>query len=129
MTEYYEPKTIGLTKPTQEMLRRLVDNKYFKEMQDGYKFAVGLALFSNAIEINMGTSVTIYGTGDLDPGQEIYEVVKALRFDCDEPIYKTVERLAEWGVKEMYEQDRDGYLDFSKLLISAEKEAGKVEDK
>ena len=43
MTEYNEPKTIGLTKPTQEKLRRLMENEHFKEMQDGYKFAVGLA--------------------------------------------------------------------------------------
>jgi hypothetical protein len=125
MTEYTEPKTIGLTKSTQEKLRRLMEDEHIKEMQDGYKFAVGLALFNNAIEPNMGTSATMYGTGDLDQGQDIYETVKALRVDCDEPIYKTVERLAEWGVKEMYEQAQNGDLDFSKLLISAEKAAAR----
>lgn len=122
MQEYNEPKTIGLTSGTKEKLKRLMDDRYFHEMQDGYKFAVGLALSCNAIEKNMTNSGTMYGTGDLDQNNDIYETVKALRpADCDEPIYKTVERLAEWGVKELYEKAQNDEIDFSKLLSSVEK--------
>lgn len=119
MQEFNEPKTIGLTAGTKEKLKRLKDDGYFHEMQDGYKFAVGLALFSNAIELNMSNSGTMYGTGDLDQNNDIYETVKALRSNNDEPVYKTVERLAEWGVKELYEQAQNGEIDFSKILSTA----------
>lgn len=125
MTEYNEPKTIGLTNPTKEKLKRLKEDGYFNEMQDGYKFAVALALFNNAIETKIGTTGTMYGASDLDQNNELYEVVKALRVDCDEPVYKTIERLAEWGVKELYEQAQNGEIDFSKLLVSAEKAAAR----
>lgn len=120
MQEFNEPKTIGLTSETKEKLRRLKEDGYFHEMQDGYKFAVGLAILYDALDSNMTNAGTMYGTGDLDQNKDIYEIVKALRTSADEPVYKTVERYAEWGVKELYEQSLNEGINFSKLLSIAD---------
>ena len=101
MNTFKEPTTIGLTSATQDKLRALKEDGYFNEMQDAYRFAVGLALKNGAIELGKPKFETIYNVGTLDPDNEIYEVVRALRDNADEPVYKTVERLAEWGVKEI----------------------------
>ena len=121
MKEYNEPKTIRLTAETRKKLKHLKDDGYFHEMQDAFKFAVGLALSCHAIEESISNTGTIYGTGDIDQNNDLYETVKALRSDdIDEPVYKTVERLAEWGIKELYAESQSGEIDFSTPLSKVE---------
>lgn len=111
-----EPKTIGLSQETKAKLDRLKTDNHFSQMQDAYKFAVGLALASGAISPPLKNTITIFGSGDLDQDRSLYEVVKALRTDKDEPVYKTIERLADWGVQELFAQTEAGSIHFSSIL-------------
>lgn len=117
MDEIKEPKTVGLTSETQTLLRKLKDDLYFREMQDGYKFAVGLAIASDGMSPPLKSTVTMFGSGDLDPDRSMYEAVKTLKIGSnDEAIYKTIERLAEWGVVELYSQSEYGDIDFAAIM-------------
>ncbi len=119
-----EPKTIGLTQGTKAKLERLKSDGYFKEMQDAYKFAVGLALASGGIANPLKNTTTVYGTGDLDQDRSLYEAVKALRDNMtseNEAVYKTVERLAEWGINELSAMAESGNIDFSSLMTKVSK--------
>jgi len=119
-----EPKTIGLTPSTKVKLERLKTEGYFKEMQDAYKYAVGLALACGGISDPLRNSVTIYGTGDIDQDRALYDTVKILRSDMNivsEPVYKTIERLAEWGVNELSGMADAGSIDFMSIIESLKK--------
>lgn len=113
--EYNEPTTVGLTPTTKSRLKALKENGHFGEEKDAYIFAVSLALRCGAMA-ERGNFGTIFNIGSLDSSKELYEAVKALRQNTDEPVYKTVERLAEWGVNELYAVSETGEIDFSKWL-------------
>jgi len=113
--KHKEPKTIGLTLATKPNLARLVEDGYFNEQLDAYKFAVALALKTGRLA-DPGGFTTIFNIGTIDLDREIYESVKILREYDEEPVYKTVERLAEWGVNELFQVSESGDIDFSKWL-------------
>ena len=111
-----EPTTVGLTNATKQSLDRLKNEGYFNEMLDAYKFAVSYALACNAISPPLSNTTTIFNVGTLDKDRMLYNAVEALRSEQDEPVYKTVERLAEWGIKEMIADAERGSIDFSSIF-------------
>jgi hypothetical protein len=111
-----EPTTVGLTNSTKQSLDRLKNEGYFYEMLDAYKFAVGYALACNAISPPLSNTTTIFNVGTLDKDRMLYNAVEALRVEEEEPVYKTVERLAEWGIKEMIADAERGSIDFSNIF-------------
>jgi Arc/MetJ-type ribon-helix-helix transcriptional regulator len=117
-----EPTTVGLSKEGHEKLQRLKEDGYFGEMADAYRFAVALAL-ANGIETGPSANVqraTIFNVGTLDPDRALSCAVQALMQISDEPVYKVVERLADWGVDEMWSQREAGTLSISSLLGEVE---------
>jgi hypothetical protein len=63
---------------------------------------------------------TIFNVGTLDPDRSIFEAVSALRPNLDEPVYRTAERYAEWGVEELVRLRSSGEIEFGPLLKDAE---------
>ncbi len=117
-----EPITIGLSHSAHGKLQRLKEDRYFAEMADGYRFAIALALAHgiSAPKIS-GNRITIFNVGSLDPDRSIYFAVSALRDEEDEPVYRTAERLAEWGVEELFRRVQDeGRLSIAEILSEAE---------
>jgi len=114
-----EPTTIGLSDSAHRKLQRLKEDGYFGEMLDAYRFAVAVAL-SHGVIAERGKRKTIFNIGTLDPDKAIYHAVSALIKEENEPVYRTVERLAEWGVIELYRLAEEGKLEFSKLLEDTE---------
>ena len=117
-----EPITIGLSQTAHGKLQRLKEDGYFAEMADGYRFAVALALAHGVSVPRLGGSrVTIFNVGSLDPDRSVHIAVSALREEVDEPVYRTVERLAEWGVDELYRRVQDqGRLSVAEIVAEAE---------
>lgn len=115
-----EPTTVGLTNATKQSLDRLKNEGYFYEMLDAYKFAVAYALACNAISPPLSNTTTIFNVGTLDKDRMLYNAVETLRHEDDEPVYKTVERLAEWGIKEMISDAERGSIDFSNIFTKVQ---------
>lgn len=115
-----EPTTVGLSSDGHDRLRRLKEDGYFAEMADAYRFAVALALAHGAAPALAGSRGTIFNVGTLDPDKQVYNAIKSLYHGIDEPVYLVAERLAEWGVSELYRMAEIGQLSFTQILQEAE---------
>lgn len=115
-----EPTTIGLSESAKLKLQRLKEDGHFDEMADGYRFAIALALAHGGITDALSSRQTIYNVGTLDPDHSIHLAVSILREPSDEPVYRTAERLAEWGVEELFRRSESGQLSFAEILDEAE---------
>jgi|GEM_PF-2504117 len=121
-----EPTTIGLTAESHDFLKSLKadreapdEERPFTEMKHGYLFAIGLALAMGEIAPkSMRHHQAFLNRGSLDPNGQVLVAVKALRGseDSEEPIYRTAERLAEWGVQELKRRAAAGPLTFGEIF-------------
>lgn len=116
-----EPVTIGLSERAHSKLQHLKDAGYFREMTDGYRFAIALAIAHGSASKTMPKGKTTFlNVGSLDPDRSLFEAVNALRSDKSEPVYRTAERLAEWGVMELSRRLDTGGLVVGDILKEAE---------
>ena len=113
-----EPTTIGLSEGAHRKLKWLQEEQHFRELLDGYRFAVGLALAQGIEPPEVQKRTTIFNVGTVDPDQTLKRSIEALMGDRVRGIavYKMAERLAEWGVHELASQAEAGSIDFVKLL-------------
>ncbi|VUX55003.1 protein of unknown function [uncultured Woeseiaceae bacterium] len=117
MSEYQEPPQVGLSSAAHAKLSRLKDEGHFNEMSDAYRCSVALALAHGAIAgKDTKSNKTTFSVSTLDRDRTLFAITKALRLDEDEAVYRTVERLAEWGVNELSEIADKGEIQFSDLL-------------
>lgn len=116
-----EPTTIGLSEGAHEQLKWLQEEKHFRELLDGYRFAIGLALAQGVEPPEVQKRTTIFNVGTVDPDQSLKRAIEALMGDRvgETSIYKLAERLAEWGVHELASQAKAGRIDFVRLLDQA----------
>lgn len=119
-----EPTTIGLSEGAHENLKQLQEEQHFRELLDGYRFAIGLALAQGVEPPEIQKRTTVFNVGTVDPDQSLKRSIEALMGDRvrETSIYKMAERLAEWGVNELVSQAKDGSIDFVELLDQAGKE-------
>lgn len=116
-----EPVTVGLSANAHAHLVGLENGGFFARMSDAYRFAVALGLSHESLDNSERPRKTIFNVGSLDPDRSIYEAVSALRTRNDEPVYRTAERYAEWGVEELIRLRASGDIDFGGLLKEAER--------
>jgi hypothetical protein len=109
---------IGLSEAGNDKLDRLKEMGYFAEKMDGYRFAVSLALAQGVIPPDISKRTTFLNVGSLDPDQTLRRAVEALLNDQIEGTtpYRLVERLADWGVTELYRQAEQGDINFEGIL-------------
>lgn len=110
--------TVGLSEDADDLLNQLKEQGVFAEKLDGYRFAISLAAASGVVPTEIGKRKTLFNIGSLDPGQLIRSAIEAL-YETDlatTSVYRIAERLADWGVREMYEQMSQGQLDFVQIL-------------
>jgi|APSaa5957512535_1039671.scaffolds.fasta_scaffold283325_1 hypothetical protein len=113
-----EPKTLGTTDVGKARIKKLVEGKVFHSEMHAFQFAVSLALSRRGISDKLSGLNTTWHSG-ASGVLELYELTKNLRdqaFDS-EPVLKTVERLAEWGLESLEEMhDEKGLIDFNEIL-------------
>lgn len=109
---------IGLSEAGNDKLDRLREMGYFAEKIDGYRFAVSLALAQGVIPPEITKRTTFLNVGSLDPDQTLRRAVEALlngQIEGTTP-YRLIERLADWGVTELYRQAEQGDINFVGIL-------------
>ena len=116
-----EPTTIGLSDSAHEKLKWLREEQHFRDLLDGYRFAIGLALAQGVEPPDIEKRTTIFNVGTVDPDQSLKLSIKALMGDRVEKtsVYRMAERLAEWGINELASQAKVGSIDFVSLLVQA----------
>src|SRR5690606_14426113 len=120
LTSVNEPTMIGVSERTHPLLKRLKDDGHFAEMADAYRFGVALAL-AHGVQPDeiVGARQTVFSVATIDPEREIAMAVRTILGDDGAPVYRRVERLAEWGVRELARRAEDGEIDFAGLLSEA----------
>ena len=116
----HEPVNVGIGKSAHTKLQRLKEDEHFAEMLDAYRFAIGLALAHGGATSDFDERQNLFNVGTLDPDRSLYTAVATLRQAVEEPVYKTVERLATWGVEELDRRSQRGTLSFAEILSEAE---------
>ena len=121
MTDF-DITTVGLSEHACDLLDQMKEQEIFAEKLDGYRFAISLAAASGIVPPEIGKRKTLFNVGSLDPGQLLRSAVEALYEDqlSNTSVYRVAERLADWGVRELYEQASEGQLDFAEILRSME---------
>lgn len=114
--------TVGLSEYADDLLEQMKEREIFAEKLDGYRFAISFAAASGVVPPEIGKRKTLFNVGSLDPGQMIRSAIEALYEDeiGSSSVYRIAERLADWGIREMYEQASQGQLDFAAMLKSVE---------
>lgn len=114
---------IGLSESGNAKLDDLKERGLFAEKMDAYRFAVALALAQGAIGDEISKRMTFLHVGSLDPDQRLKIAVEALLpslLEASTP-YRVIERLADWGVNELYQQAQNGAIDFEELFGQVER--------
>ena len=121
-----EPTNLGLSVRVHSYLDRLHKEEHFAEMRDAYKFGIALALSKGLIPPEIGSPKSnIFGVASIDPDRTIFYAISALMDTGDLPVYRWAERLAEWGVEELYNASQKGMINFAKLVEEAKEFATK----
>ena len=113
-----ETTTLGLSQSAHNKLKWLREEQYFRDLLDGYRFAMSLALTQAIDPPEIKKRTTIFNVGTVDPDQSLKQCIQIVLGDRlkDTSVYKIAERLAEWGVNELESQARSGGIDFIALL-------------
>lgn len=108
-----EPTMIGLSDSAHAKLTRLKEDGHFREMQDAYRFAIGLALAQGIDPPEMSSSRTVFSVATIDADQSLKNAIQTIMGTKlkDIPVYRMAERLADWGVQELYAQTERGEID------------------
>lgn len=120
--------TVGLSEAANEKLDELRELGIFAEKIDGYRFAISLAIAQGVIPDEISKRSTFLNVGSLDPDHIFRCTVEALMADqlLETTPYRMIERLAEWGVRELHAQAKAGEIDFAVLLEQIKKQSGSV---
>lgn len=108
-----EPTMIGVSEATHAKLARLKEDGHFREMQDAYRFAIGLALAQGIDPPEISSSRTVFSVATIDADQTLKNAIQTIMGAQlkDTPVYRMAERLADWGIQELYAQAERGEID------------------
>lgn len=114
-----EPTMIGLSEEAHRHLQRLKEDGHFREMLDAYRFGIGLALAEGVIPPEI-SSKTVFSVASVDPNQTLKTAIDTIMGDsvANIPLYRMAERLADWGVRELYKRAEHGEIDVVSIFDS-----------
>lgn len=117
---------VGLSEAVDDKLAELKEMGVFADKIDGYRFGASLAIAQGVVPGDLVKRVNLYNVGSLDPDQALRRAVEALMPSAleDTTVYRLIERLADWGVNELYAQAKAGEIDFASLLDQADEKHG-----
>jgi hypothetical protein len=86
-------------------------------MLDAYRFGIALALATGVLPDEI-SSQTVFAVSTVDPDQLIKHAIQAVLGEQVAGIstYRMAERLADWGVQEIYAQSERGEIDVVGIL-------------
>jgi hypothetical protein len=115
---FADKSAIGLSAAVNSMLDELAERKLFKDKLDGYRFAVSYAIAKDAEPPAVQGVESMYKVGQVDLGGNLVHTIEALM--PEHPLtytqpYRLVERLAHWGIIEIYQKWRAKSFNFATL--------------
>ncbi len=102
------------------ILTQMKEDGYLAEMTDGYRLGIALALSMGATPDELSAETRNFiAVSTLDPTGELGAAIRTLVNLEEQNVYGYAERLADWGIKEMQERFKGGFLDVASLMTSA----------
>jgi hypothetical protein len=118
-----ERTQVRLSNKGHTILTQMKEDGYLAEMTDGYRLGIALALSMGATpEEFPSDNRNFIAVSTLDPTGELAAAIRMLVNLEGQSVYGYAERLADWGIKEMQERFKGGFLDVASLVnFEAEK--------
>jgi len=119
-----ERTQVRLTNNGHTILTQMKEDGYLAEMTDGYRLGIALALSMGATPEDLSAeNRNFIAVSTLDPTGEIAAAIRILVNLEGQSVYGYAERLADWGIKEMHERFKGGFLDVASLVNSSAEKA------
>jgi hypothetical protein len=119
-----ERTQVRLTNKGHTILTQMKEDGYLAEMTDGYRLGIALALSMGATPEDLSAeNRNFIAVSTLDPTGEIAAAIRILVNLEGQSVYGYAERLADWGIKEMHERFKGGFLDVASLVNSSAEKA------
>jgi len=119
-----ERTQVRLSNKGHTILTQMKEDGYLAEMTDGYRLGIALALSMGAIPEDLSSeNRNFIAVSTLDPTGEIAAAIRILVNLEGQGVYGYAERLADWGIKEMHERFKGGFLDVASLVNAAAEKA------
>ena len=116
-----ERTQVRLSNRAHTILTQMKEDGYLAEMTDGYRLGIALALSMGADPGDFPVeNKNFIAVSTLDPTGEIAAAIRMLVELEGQSIYGYAERLADWGIKEMQERFKGGFLDVASLMNGAQ---------
>ena len=117
-----DKRTIGVTEAADGVLAVMVEQGHFSDAIDAAKFAMALAISSQAFagDLTVEGTTTKWNVGSFDPDSQLRSLLDALYPDVDQP-YRLLEFLINDGLHRVSKHiESIGELDVIALLDEAE---------
>lgn len=111
---------ISYTEEARAFLDELKKVGIFKEMQDGFRFAMGLAIARGKVASGELKLRTFLGASGFDPDGSIRNMIAELYPEAADKPYAYAERLAEAGLQDMKALYDAGQLRLGELMHEAD---------
>lgn len=107
---------IGLTLETQALCQRMKDDGLFKDLVDGYRLGITLALSRKAPVPEVRGTRTMFSVVTVDPSGVLRDAISELHPEEADRPYAYAERLAEHGVAQLGRLWESKQLRFAELF-------------
>ncbi|MBW5811526.1 hypothetical protein [Yersinia kristensenii] len=115
-----ERTQVRLSNKGHAILTQMKEDGYLAEMTDGYRLGIALALSMGTTPEELSVeSRNFIAVSTLDPTGELAASIRTLVNLEGQGVYGYAERLADWGIKELQERFKGGFLDVASLMTSA----------
>jgi hypothetical protein len=115
-----ERTQVRLSNKGHSILTQMKEDGYLAEMTDGYRLGIALALSMGATPDELSAeNRNFIAVSTLDPTGELSAAIRMLVNLEGQGVYGYAERLADWGIKEMQERFKGGFLDVASLMSAA----------
>lgn len=119
-----ERTQVRLSNKAHTILTQMKEDGYLAEMTDGYRLGIALALSMGADPKELSAeNRNFIAVSTLDPTGELAAAIRLLVNLEGQGVYGYAERLADWGIKEMQERFKGGFLDVASLFNAAAEKA------
>lgn len=119
-----ERTQVRLSNKGHSILTQMKEDGHIAEMTDGYRLGIATALSMGVTPEELtAENRNFIAVSTLDPTGEIAAAIRILVNLEGQSAYGYAERLADWGIKEMHERFKGGFLDVVSLVSAAAERA------
>lgn len=115
-----ERTQVRLSNKAHAILTQMKEDGFLLEMTDGYRLGISLALSMGVVPGDLSAeNRNFIAVSTLDPTGEMAVAIRMLVNLEGQAVYGYAERLADWGIKEMHERFKGGFVDIASLIGAA----------